>query len=65
MWRSAVAWIGSTISEKDIAASNSSSLRTEAEYFLETLTQFFQPTMCRIPKERNHNIHRHERLKTN
>ena len=65
MWRSAVAWTGNTISQKDIPASESASLQTEAGYFLETLAQFFQPTKCRIPEDRKHSIHLHKRLKTN
>jgi len=65
MWRSAVAWIGNTVSEKETPDSDSASLQTEAECFLETLAQFFQPKKCRIPKDRKHSIHLHKRLKTN
>jgi hypothetical protein len=60
IWRSAVAWIGSTFSEKE-----SSSLQIEAEYFLETLAQFFQPPKHRIPQDRNLSVRRHESLKSN
>jgi hypothetical protein len=65
IWRSAVALIDSTVSEKDIAASKYASLQKEAKYFREILAQFFQPTTCPIPEARNHSVRRHESLKYN